>query len=184
MGKIIEKIEVPDYITHIVLSKARRKKYYTRQDKIPKKYAKYAFSPKGILVGPDGTEIVKNVRTAGTPRLKKINGQDLYKGMLHHHTRSKLIHTMKDYFRDKLSAIKPVKNFPIEVAMEMYTYRTELSDIDNASWVYFKVILDVLQDLQVIPEDSVDYVKAAGRCEFKEIKPPAKRKLVIYLKQL
>lgn len=181
-------IEIPGYITHVELSKSRRKKYFVPGDKIPLKYQKEPFEfVKGRLTNTKTKEVVvKNPRVAGTPRLKKINGQDFYSGNVMPQVRAKIILEMKKFFSVHFKGIPPIeaKYFPIELEIEIhYVIKNDLFDIDNLGWVYTKVIQDVLKDENIIPEDDVRYIRKSGGCQFVPVENENDRKIVIRIKK-
>lgn len=179
-------IEIPDYITHIELSKSRRAKYYTitEEDKIPKKYKKLGISydKKGIALDNVGDKIVKNTRVAGTPKLWKINSQDLYSGNLHHHSRAKIMVELHKYFVDVVTKnlLKSLKDNKIALEEDQklafyYTFEGSLKkntgDLENKSYLYNKTFLDTITTneltltkeenrykMGIIPDDSLGYV--------------------------
>ena len=179
-------IEIPDYITHIELSKSRRAKYYTitEENRIPKKYKKLGISydKKGIALDSVGDKIVKNTRVAGTPKLWKINSQDLYSGNLHHHSRAKIMVELHKYFVDVVTKnlLKSLKDNKITLEEDQklafyYTFEGSLKkntgDLENKSYLYNKTFLDTIttneltltkeenrHKMGIIPDDSLGYV--------------------------
>jgi hypothetical protein len=180
------KLEIPDYITHIKLSEQRRAKYYTisEEEKIPKKYKKDGVHYKNgkAVCTETGINIIKNVKTAGTPKLWKINAQDLYSGNLHPQSRSKVMKEFHKYFGDILTnnLVKSLKNSKIEVKKDQrlafyYTFEGKLennkSDINNKSYLYDKAFTDTMTEksltndkqkdvikLGIIKDDSLEYI--------------------------
>ncbi len=181
-------IEIPGYITHVELSKSRRKKYFTPDDRIPLKYQKehYKFI-KGRLTDTETKEVVvKNPRVAGTPRLKKINGQDFYSGTVMPQVRAKIVAEMKKFFSVHFQGIPAIdaEHFPVEMELEIhYTMKNDLFDIDNLGWVYTKVIQDVLKDEKIIPDDDIRYIRKSGGCQFVPVEDEEDRKIVIRIKR-
>jgi hypothetical protein len=164
-NNIIAKVEIPNYKEYITLANSRRAKYYKRKDNIPKKYldkSKYDFDNKGILFNLENKQkVISNPRSAGTPRLKKISGQDLWSGNINPHLRSKIAKELKDYFRSYFKVIKPLKSddYPIGVKIDFYKSIGEGNwDIDNHAIFYRKTIMDSLKG--VIEDDSVKYVRS------------------------
>jgi hypothetical protein len=147
-------IEIDQFIDHIQLSKARRPVYYkiTPRSTVPPTINKkieagqYVIVNGGFVVDRStGLRVVKNAKTAGTPKLMKIAGQDLWVGM-DHHLRSKLAKEMKMYFWNYLKDIKPIKDikqYPIGIKLEIQDVYNE-GDLDNMEHVYRKTIHDVL----------------------------------------
>lgn len=181
-------IEIPGYITHVELSKSRRKKYFTPEDKIPKKYQTedYGFIKGRLCLLKSKKPVIKNPRSAGTPRLKKINGQDFYSGNVMPQVRAKMIQEMKRFFSAHFQGIPPIekKYFPVEMEIEIhYVVKNDLFDVDNLGWVYTKVIQDVLKDTDIIPEDDIRYIRKSGGCQFVSVESENDRKIIIRIKK-
>jgi len=191
-------IQIPNYITHVQLAKSRRARYYTREwvekKNLPKKYQNrklYGFNKEGILISKlTGEKVIANPKTVGTPRLKKINGQDFYSGGNVPIQRYQMVNAIKEYFREEIrKALKdaPIKKIPqhwFPIQMELSFYLPEpkqLFDVDNNSWIYNKVILDSLVDVGVIPNDTCDLVRKAGGGEYCFIPEDVQRRLIIRL---
>lgn len=179
MGEII--IEIPKYITHVELAKARRAKRYKVGDRIPKKFKDFEFNDKGVLVDDKGIPIIKNPATAGTPRLKKINGQEIYSGRMHPRVRAKVIAEMKTFFRPFFDDIDPVteEELPVKIAIEMHTpLGNGMWDLDNL-WVYTKVLQDVIVDKGILPDDNVQYITNSGENQFVPTDTDEERKIIV-----
>jgi hypothetical protein len=176
--KLLISITVPEYIKHIVLSKKRRAKYYTKKSKIPKKYKGLPFNKKGILVDKLGNPVIANPRVVGTPRLKKVNGQDFYKGTDSPHIRSKVVNELKSFLKTFVQGIDPVTSYPVQIRLEMHdVIGVGNWDLDNL-WIYNKCMQDVLVDQGILAEDNVMYVTAAAAPEFYPVNDEKDRKLV------
>ncbi len=120
------RIEIPEFITHIELSKKRRAK-------------------------KDENGKITNPRSAGTPKLKKINGQDLWV-TIDHNLRSKMGRELKKYMYE--NAVRhldefPLDSYPIGIDMEFHL-PVGPYDIDNLQVWYRKCFHDALAG-------SVDY---------------------------
>lgn len=165
-NEVLGQIVINDYIEYIELSKCRRPVYYKKSDeKIPKKYldkTKYEFI-KGILVDSETKEkIIKNSRSVGTPKRKKISGQDIWMGM-HYALRAKIAKELKIYLKKKFRelGLQPIKSedYPISIQLDFYKPFGEANwDIDNHALIYRKCILDALKG-DYIEDDSVKYVR-------------------------
>lgn len=181
---MVDEVIIPEYMTHIVLSKKRRKQYYKKKDtpdKRPKKYRHLTeFDSKGRLLGDDGDPVVKNPNSAGKPRLQKINGQALYSSQ-NEFIRSKMMNQMKEFFLPYVSELKSVRKFPICVEFIFRDTESEtLPDIDNQGWIYAKAILDCMTDAGVIPDDSPEYVNCQS---FSYDNSADRRELIIRINQ-
>ncbi|MDC6350725.1 hypothetical protein PP178_04110 [Zeaxanthinibacter sp. PT1] len=180
MRPILELITIPLYITQVKLSEKRRATHYKKgsKKKIPKKYEKYVFNKKGILVHPKtGTPAIANPRSVGTPRYKKINGQEIYSGMPHH-MRAKIVLAIKKNFLKYLKEVKPIQDFPIQIDMELHA---EIGignwDLDNL-WIYNKCFQDALTEAGIIPEDNIQYITKCAAPEFVPVASEEQRKFV------
>lgn len=181
MNYLIRSITVPKYIKHVVLSKKRRAKYYTKKSKIPKKYQGLPYNDKGILVDKLGNPVIANPRVVGTPRLKKINGQDFYKGTDSPHIRSKVVNEIKSFLKPFVTGIESVKEYPVQIRLQLHDVVGAGNwDLDNL-WIYNKCMQDVLVDEGVLAEDNVMYVTAAAAPEFFPVDDEEDRKLVFLI---
>lgn len=169
------KIIIPDYITHIEVSKSRRKKYFKKGQTRPKKYEHLTeFDKKGRLLDEDGEPVTANPRVAGTPRLLKINGQALYSSQ-NPFTRSKMVSQMKEFFQPEVAKLQKPIEYPITVVFTFgYTDNSSKPDVDNL-WIYRKTILDAMTAAGIIPDDSPEYVNGC----FDKYKLTQERQLTI-----
>ena len=178
-------IDIPDYIKSIQLSKERRTKYYTIKEKIPKKYNNYKFK-NVYLVDENGNKIVKNVKTAGTPKFWKINSQAIWSGNLHQFSRAKVSKELHSYFAEHItnSLIKNQKLTKIDVKenerlMFFFTFygneEINKSDLDNKAYIYVKTGIDTFTTpnstninqkdvikLSLIEDDSLTFINCIG----------------------
>jgi len=197
-------VVIPQYLTHIQLSKARRPTYYSKKDQIiggiPKKYMKdgIEFNSKGRAINALSKEvIIKNSRSAGTPKLWKINGQDLWSGNLHHSTRSKMNEQLHEHFAEHIikQVQKDQKTKTIDLKIDErihihYLFKDKIGqDIDNLASIYIKTFQDTLSKAKdkkfghikkvgLIPDDNPRYVKSYMP-DFEEISDHEKRELII-----
>ena len=178
----IFELHIPDYITHVKLSEHRRAKYYMKGEPIPKKYEgeDFCFNKKGQVENfITGELVLKNPRVAGTPSWKKINGQEFYKGSGNPIMRAKMVGAMKDFFRPYFDDIAPILVFPITVELELHDNPLDEFDIDNLAWIYTKVILDVMSEKKIVPDDNVNFIAKSGGCQFVRTVEGEQRQLII-----
>jgi len=176
MDKI--EISIPLFIKKVMISKARRIKYYKQGGKIPKKYSKYGFDTKGRLVDDQGECVVANPRTIGKPKYITINGQALYNARMSPHIRSKIVNAVKDSFTPYLSGIEPIVQLPVRISLKLHdTIRQANWDLDN-QWLYNKCFQDLIVKKGLIPDDDIKYITAAGAPEFVPVDNEQDRKLV------
>jgi hypothetical protein len=175
-------IEIPEYITHVELSKRRKAKYYCKGMKVPKKYDKFKkFDLKGRLLGADGLPIVANPAVANKPRLQKINGQQLYSGNMNPMVRSKVVGIIKEFFHTFTTGIEPITSLPIRVESDLYAPLAAKNwDLDN-QWIYHKCFLDSLVASGVVPDDNVMFITQAPAFRYFPVDNPEERKIIYRL---
>lgn len=177
------KIEIPQYITHVRLSKSRRAKYYTvnMRRKLPKKYknANYGYNSKGVLINLLTKEpVIANPKTVGTPREKKINGQEIYSGNVPPTIRSIIVREMKQFYKQFIPSTHKIRE-KCKIKLEIFNaIGVGNQDLDNMSWIILKVVQDVLVEKQVLPEDNILVVDNL-EIQFHPIDSEENRKLVI-----
>jgi hypothetical protein len=186
-SNILAEITVPDYMEYIQLSKARRPVYYKKGTEIPKKYTdndKFDYDKAGRLIGKeDGKPLIKNKKTVGNPRMKKISGQDIWSGALHPQTRARIAKDLKKFFKTHYKDVEKVSSddYPVGVKLDFYKpIGIGNWDIDNHSLIYRKVIMDSLKDL-VIEDDSVTYVRSIP-CNYYDCSEAEKRIVITIFK--
>ena len=171
-------ISIPLFIKKVMISKARRIKYYKQGGKIPLKYSDYGFDSKGRLINDKGECVVANPRTIGKPKYITINGQALYNARMSPHIRSKIVNAVKDSFYPHLNGTKPIKDLPVRISLKLYdTIRQANWDLDN-QWLYNKCFQDLLVKTGIIPDDDIRYITKAGAPEFVPVDNEQDRKLV------
>jgi hypothetical protein len=160
---IIYQVSIDDYIEHVVLSNKRRPVYYKKTDKIPKKYQtnKYHFNKANELICTETNErVLKNIRSVGKPRYKKISGQNIWVG-LNHNLRNKIANEIKKFFYKHLKGLKviPKSMFPIGVDIKFIKpIGSNNWDLDNLALIYRKVLLDCLKTI-IGADDSVEFIR-------------------------
>lgn len=186
-GNILYTVEIPNYIKYVQLSKQRRAKYFSKGSKIPKKYLNnpelFSFNTKGVLVNvEDDSKIIANPKAFGTPRMKKIRGNDIWSGM-DPFLRAKIARDLKHYFKKVYAEhnLQPLRerDYPIGVALMFHDIINEDSqDLDNLSLVYRKCSLDALKG--IIEDDKLQYIREIP-CSFIPIESEKDNKLVIII---
>lgn len=181
-GWIYAQIVVPEYLEHVMLSKQRRAKYYHVKGRVPNRYLnkdKFSVDSNGIVINKATNEkVLANPRSAGTPKMMRISGQDIWAGM-NIMIRSKIAKAVKKSLEPYFKNIKKVEEYPIGVALDFYRPRGKGNwDIDNHSLIYRKCIFDYLKDKGVIEDDSISFITSTPTNYF-EVNSPEERKLVI-----
>ena len=163
--------EYKDLPDSIPLTKGRRPVYYTKKSKIPKKYSKNSFDSRGRLVDEQGNLIVKNQRFVNKPRTVRLNFNLFWSGAIHRSVRSKIKTYLTEYFSESLKS--KIKDFPIVLHFEAHTQAQ--SDVDNGSFIYIKAFFDTLTKLNIIPDDTRQYIAGYSWTH----KPSNENKLII-----
>jgi hypothetical protein len=182
--RLLQEITIPNYITHVMLSKKRKIVYYNIKGKRkpPQKYLKdklYIIDNKGFLrYRPTGEFVVANKRTAGTPKYQKINGQDFYSGFGSPFIRNTMVTEIKRSLLPYAKRVPKIVEFPIQFEMELYTTIDEGNwDLDNL-WIYSKCFQDVLVQAGIIPDDNIQFITKPAAPEFFPVKTPEERKII------
>ena len=155
-------IEIPQFESHYTLSKKRRAKYRTLKD---------------------GNVKVSNPKTAGKPRLWRVNGQDMYNGRLNPLMRAKITKYYHDYLSIHIDRILhglfiPIGKYPIAISLDIYEVKEDkLPDIDNL-WIWKKWFADCLTELEIIPDDGPDYIIESGYIKYHWVTTEEERKLI------
>jgi hypothetical protein len=145
----IARIEIPVYIRTVEMSKRRLKKYYEQGKKlVPKKYlnSNYEWKKRGtkLLLYSKITQdfVIANPRVHGTPKVEVINGQAIYNGYISKWSRAKMMREIKDSFQEIIETMKPIKEFPIKIIMEVHDLvddpicASQLWDLGNRGFTY------------------------------------------------
>lgn len=178
-------IEVPNFITQVQLSAARKPIYYELKGRhaIPDSKSKH-IHPNGkskfvwlnIKIGSKlkvllcdyktSLPIIKNARSAGTAKYVQIKGNLFYSGFSHYSLRTKIIEAIKDSFRPHFKG-KVANTFPIYLEFVFHdTLRSvqgkngnKTQDLDNLSFAYVKSGQDLMTKMKIIPDDNLLYIR-------------------------
>lgn len=159
--QLLKKIEIP-FSEYVQVSKKRRAVPYIKgKCRLPKKYEKdiYSWNAKGYLVNNlTGEVVVRNARLAGTPREKKVNGQNIYNGNVSRQGRASLVKALHENFAKYLKDINPIidiKHFPLGIHLIFKVHDKFKFNLDNDNrWIWEKAIQDTLVQEKVIPDDN------------------------------
>lgn len=164
MNNPLAVITIPRFITRVTISDKRRKKYYKKSDRIPKKYSSCTFDRKGYLLDDKGAKIVKNSKSAGTPKELKLSGNNLITGYSSFHMRNKITTELKKFYmpfvKEFVKTNGAIQKFPLRVEWEVHT------DTSNPNWdasnlfFYYKYFEDTLfmDEVKAIPDDCIKYI--------------------------
>lgn len=180
------RIEIPDFITKIQLSKVRKPIYYEEGKAVvppsklkhtnsgSKKYcwASHKIGSKiKILLTEVKTNlpVIKNSRAAGTPKFLLIKGNSIYSGFGGYRTRVRIMQEIKNNFREFFKD-KKITQFPIYLKFIMYDSinlktskdSNKSQDGDNCLWPYTKASQDLMVEMKIIPDDNLSYIRKSS----------------------
>lgn len=191
-NELLAEITIPQFIKEVQLSKARRAKYFYAGQKIPKKYSDknlFAFKSYNITAGKvliltdltTNQKVIANSRVAGKPKMLRITGNSFYTGFPSFMIRDKVVDVIKEslnpyFFRGLKASL--IGEFPLYLEFQYYDVKKQSQDIDNKRYIYEKCTLDLLQKLEIIPNDNIDYITKLSS-EFFEVDNEEDRKLIV-----
>lgn len=141
---VIAEVYIRDYPEKIMTSTKRRTYYKKWKKNMPKKYKGWGKDKEGFLIDKEGNKVVKNTRTAGTPRMYNLRGEDLWSFNIHVQTKSKVSTELKklyyacfgelrpELFDGKLLGVEMVFHGPVE----------NEEDLDNMERWHQKTLID------------------------------------------
>ncbi len=212
--ELLCEVTIPNYIRRILISQSRNIKYYEKgKKKRPDgkfKAPAYDYLPFEVTrLGKKVTvyflanvktkeRVIANPRSAGTPKYKVINGQDLHRLTLMDYDRIKIINAIKKQMIEYVDKLEPIKKFPIRILCEIHdTIEDEYQatnpdwDVDNRFLFYGKVFQDTLSGSklivnskvqtttkQIIPDDHRGFITQSPTPLFVPIENGEERKLV------
>ena len=186
MDDVLYVIEIPNYIKYVILSQKRRTLYWTVDDKnLPARVRAQitGIDKKKRLLGKNHQPIIKNPRAAGTPRMRKINGQDIYSGFGNHFYRQAVVEQVKKSFMEVLKDIPRLDYSPVRIDAQLHDEIGAANwDLDNL-WIYVKCMLDCLTSSGIIPDDTIEFITKAPSFEFYPIEPGEERKMVFIIRK-
>lgn len=119
--------------------------------------------------------VVKNPSVAGTPNIEIINGQKMYNGDYHPHTRDKIMKEIHTYMIPFLQGLIPLKDNTYPLIIDGFMYdkgetceisKGKMWDMDNRSFCYNKAFQDMLQHCGVIKQDDFKHIIGPPRLIF------------------
>lgn len=211
--ELLATVTINNYIRSVEVSKARRATYYKKGEKLPTKYSTkigvdyqwVQFTDGIYLCDSLDVPIIKNSKSVGTPKVKRINGQDLHTLTLTDYDRSKIIRAIKAQMIPEVDKLDPITKFPIRILCELHDTYMDMEylkldgnpkeidwDCDNRGLFYCKTFPDVLQGCLetnkegklvstskvVIPNDHRRYITQPPVILFFPIEDYNQRKLV------
>lgn len=159
--QLLKRLEIP-FSEYVQVSKKRRPIPYIKDKcRIPKKYDNilYTWNSKGYLCNAlTGEVLIANNKSAGTPRNKKVNGQNIYNGNVSRQARASLVKALHQQFGTylrELEPIKDIKHFPLGLHLNFHVHDRARLNLDNDNrWIWEKAIQDTLVQEGIFPEDN------------------------------
>lgn len=170
------KVEIPNYLTRLQVSKAARAKYWgiDDKDKIPQKYQTPQYGWKSGKLFDTYTEelVMKNPKAAGNPRFVTIAGNEIMR--MHQAVWAKLVLQLKQHFEQHIKdQIPPMGHGlagPVSIQMTLYrSFGLANDDMDNL-WFYHKCFNDAFVDVGIIANDNIIHVRQSGQTTFVPIR--------------
>lgn len=155
-------ITIPNFTNTIVISNKQQVKPYKKGQKMPLKYSKfigtdYFWNDKGYLVDKFRNIVPKNASQAGTPKIWRVNFQDLYNGKLNTFAVNAYIQKLKAYIQPYFEDREFIDEDSLGLVLGFYicphSQANKNIDIDNLSALWFKACLDALKGT-IIKDDS------------------------------
>ena len=126
--------------------------------------------------------MVSTPKAAGTPRLVKVNGQDIYNGNISRQARASLVKAIHNYIRPYLTDIpvfEDIEKFPLTLELLFYVKDQGKSNIDTDNkWLWRKCIQDTITELNKWSDDNV-YISSRNEEETILIPDDQEQKLII-----
>lgn len=168
-SELIREIVIDNFSEYIqTTAKIRPKPYIKGHCKLPLKYqnSNYEFRKvtfwgkniEALVRKEDGLVVPSNSKTVDRPRIKKVNGQDVYNQNAMTFGRAKIVNILHDYFRDILNIepISDINNYPLLLDLQFFVHDMGKQNIDNDNkWIWRKCIQDTLVENGIIPDDNV-----------------------------
>lgn len=185
--KEICRIEIPEYMVRVQLSKKRTTKYYKKKRNggwyprtLPKTYLtklkenKLKLDKNNYLIDLNGNKIIANPRSANKPKFEKLSGNSFASGYGSPFIRAKLVRELKNSFmphiKKQLTSIS-LDKFPLWIDWYLYTtIPSRMFDLSNF-WFYYKYFEDCLFRTEdekgkaikpIIPDDNIKYITKPG----------------------
>lgn len=164
---LLDSVKIDDFSEYIEVSKKRLPKPYIKgKCRIPKKYSDeniFGFDKKNrLIILQTGEVLFKNNKTIGTPRYKKVNGQNIYNGSQARQVRAALVKRIHEYFYPHLKNInipKDLEVYPLTLELLFYVHDQGKFNVDNDNkWIWRKCIQDVITELGKWPDDNVNII--------------------------
>lgn len=188
---VVREIVIDNFSEYIQTSaKVRPKPYVKGRSIIPKKYqnddygfkiSRYKGEDVEVLYRKsDGIIIPSNSRTVDKPRLKKVNGQDVYNQNAMTFGRSKIVQILHEYFDKFLKGQQPIQeeHYPLTIQMTFNVHDMGRNNVDNDNkWIWRKVLQDTMVDNKLIPDDNVNIIN--GNMEITNLIPGSENQSLI-----
>ena len=173
------KIVFPDYPVKLPMTKGRRKKYFTPDDKLPKKYQTelYIFKKEKLWDVLDKSFVIKNEKFIDKPRYQSLSYNKISTRM-----KVPVLIKLKEWMTDYMPKSLNMSG-PLRVKAYVYDWATPLhKDLDNMH-IYYKAFLDLMKQRGMIKDDSKRFITEAGGFLFIPITNKDDRRLVFEIEE-
>lgn len=171
---VVREIVIDNFSEYIqTSSKVMPKPYIKGKINIPLKYQTEDYGFKKTLIRgkevevlirkSDGLVLTSNTKTVNKPRIKKVNGQEVYNQAAMTFGRSKIVNILHDYFNKYLKDIEPITDnyYPLSIHMEFNIHDMGKNNVDNDNkWIWRKCLQDSMVDNKVIPDDNIKIINS------------------------
>lgn len=131
-----------------------------------------------------GERVIKNIKSLNKPRYAPINGQYIYSGTWDRRLTNRISklfkHEIIKHVQDSTFKKLPEDKY---MTLELEIHRNsnlENWDLSNR-WLYIKWFEDLLKELNIIPDDNVNFIRESGKISYHITTGP---ELLIYKIQL
>lgn len=192
--KLLQTLEIPEFITKVQISKKRRKKYYRKKNgkwkprALPKTFKEkldngtYKLDSKGYLLNKKGNRKVANPQAAGTPKYAALSGNNFYSGYNSHFIRAKLTKELKKFYEPFVDKqLDPFRKteYPLAIQWDLHTTLGKGDwDADNLGF-YWKYLQDTLVATGKIPDDNIKFITIPPSPRFVPVEDWKDRKFVV-----
>jgi hypothetical protein len=176
----------------MLLGKSRAT-YYTKSDKLPKKYSNVSVLKKfgkNKWYWIDKATNKKIIKKESKDTFWNFNGQGMYTGNIHWTLRSKIVNYYHKLFIQSIhkhikDTIPSYLGYSLSISVDIYEiFSKNTPDIGNVGWLLLKLFEDSLQLAAVIRNDSPEYIMESGRSRYHWVKEDKQRKLVFKIKYI
>lgn len=168
-SELVREVIIDDFSEYIQTTvKVRPIPFVEGKQRVPKKYLndEYEFRDirfwgqniRALVRKSDGTVVPTNSVSVNKPRIKKVNGQDVYNQNAMTFGRAKIVDILHNYFKPHLQKLEniPLEAYPLHLEMIFKVHDMGKRNVDNDNkWIWRKTCQDTLTELGKISDDNV-----------------------------